>query len=75
MEERKNKTSKSKLEANKRYLDKHWRPNVAFPAYFRDWMEDLGIERPSTFIREAVQEKLEEVEKSGKPLEDYDERL
>lgn len=50
-------------EAVKKYQDNCDRINVIFPTGTRDKMKKVGIQKPSTFIKEVVAAELERMEK------------
>lgn len=57
------KTTEAQRKAVKEYENRNDRINVIFPAGTRDKMKRLGIEKPSTFIKEVVAAELERMEK------------
>lgn len=57
------KTTEAQRKAVKEYENRNDRINVIFPAGTRDKMKRLGIEKPSTFIKEVVAAELNRMEK------------
>ena len=60
------KTSEAQRKAVREYEKKNDRINVIFPAGTRDRMKDVGINNPSTFIKEVVAAELDRMEKYRK---------
>ena len=59
-----NKTSAAQLRASRAYEKRNDRINIVFPAGTRERMNRLGIEKPSTFIKEVIATELEKMEKN-----------
>lgn len=60
------KTTEAQRRAVQTYQEKNDRINVIFPKGTRDRMKALGIEQPSTFIKEVVDAELKKMEKYRK---------
>lgn len=60
------KTTEAQRKAVREYEKKNDRINVIFPAGTRDRMQAVGVENPSTFIKEVVAAELERMEKYRK---------
>ena len=59
-------TSEAQRKAVREYEKRNDRINVIFPCGTRKRMEDLGIEKPNTFIKEVVAAELDRMEKYKK---------
>lgn len=63
MEEKKRKTTSAQLKASRAYEARNDRINVVFPAGTRDRIKALGVVSVGGFIKDAVAEKLDSLEK------------
>lgn len=63
MEEKQRKTKETQLKASRAYEARNDRINVVFPAGTRDRIKALGVDSVGGFIKEAVSEKLDSLEK------------
>ena len=61
-----NKTSAAQLRASRAYEKRNDRINIVFPAGTRERMDQLGIEKPGTFIKEVIAAELEKMERYQK---------
>jgi hypothetical protein len=70
MENRAPRTSEAQRKAVREYEKRNDRINIIFPGGTKKRMKELGIEKPNTFIKEAVSAELDRMEKysSGKGL-------
>jgi hypothetical protein len=59
-------TTQAQRDAVKKYEKKNDRINVIFPAGTRERMEKLGIKSAGAFIKEAVANELDRMEKNLK---------
>ncbi len=66
MSETELKTTEAQRKAVREYEKKNDRINVIFPAGTRDRMKAVGVNNPSTFIKEVVAAELERMEKYRK---------
>ena len=66
MSEAELKTTEAQRKAVREYEKKNDRINVIFPAGTRDRMKAVGVNNPSTFIKEVVAAELERMEKYRK---------
>ena len=62
MSETELKTTEAQRKAVREYEKKNDRINVIFPAGTRDRMKAVGVNNPSTFIKEVVAAELERME-------------
>lgn len=60
------KTTEAQRKAVREYEKKNDRINVIFPAGTKNKMKSLGIEKPSTFIKEVIAAELARMEKYKK---------
>lgn len=57
------KTTEAQRKAVREYEKRNDRINVIFPEGTRERMKQLGIDKPSTFIKEIVSSELDRMEK------------
>lgn len=60
------KTTEAQRRAVRTYEKSNDRINVIFPSGTKDKMKELGIKKPSSFVKEVVLEELKKMEKYNK---------
>ena len=60
------KTTDAQRKAVREYEKRNDRINIVFPNGTRERMKKLGIEQPTTFIKEVVKNELDKMEKYSK---------
>ena len=64
MDEKELKTTEAQRKAIREYEKRNWRLNIVFPGGTKERIENLNINKtPSSFIRDTVLAKLDELEK------------